>query len=662
MADVMRSLAAIMNSSVAHSRFARVCIALCAVFCVAPIHAKEIPKTSVADLRYGVALFHYYQQDYISALAELMVADTRDGIQGHSDNPELIAGGVSLAFGMQHHAEAVFNQIWQDERRPQSARDAAWFYLGKLHYTRGNWQAAEQSFARVSENFKPSLRAQLQVLQLNIRIRNNQYADITLKDIDENELRSWTPYALYNLGAVHAREGNFKSAQEFFSELADIDISDNNRRKKEQWALQDKAYTAMGYTYLSEKKYAAAIREFTKVRLDGIYANQALLGYGWAAVAQEEYDVALRPWQLLRTRSLMYPAVQESLLALPFAYEKLQAQGEAITAYQTAEELLLGELQLIRDMRATLTEQELLTVVGAEPLPAEEARELLGNNAEPGSLTAVITDDGQNWLKLDNTSIIKTRSAYLNELFAKNSFQTAVLELRDLLRMQNLLQDWSPKLDAYRDLLLQKQGIRSKQEELVKQNSIGKQAEQLQRERDQLAQRLAQIENDENYIALADEETRALYTRVENGQQTLARMKAAGKNTMGLESRLNMFGGILLWRAAQEYPARVAAQQAELKEIDHTLENIAQTRAHIEDITATSMDIQPILARLHVLQEEVERKLKNTDALLESQTKILRTQVDQQLAAHEKRLNNYLAQAHLAVARLYDAELRMQPE
>lgn len=659
----MRSLAAIMNSSVAYPRFARVCIsAFCAGFCVAPIHAKEIPKTSVADLRYGVALFHYYQQDYISALAELMVADTRDGIQGHSDNPELIAGGVSLAFGMQHHAEAVFNQILQDQRRPQSARDAAWFYLGKLHYTRGNWQAAEQSFARVSENFKPSLRAQLQALQLNIRIRNNQYADITLRDIDEDELRSWTPYTLYNLGAVHAREGNFKSAQEFFSELVDIDISDNNRRKKEQWALQDKAYTAMGYTYLSEKKYAAAIREFTKVRLDGIYANQALLGYGWAAVAQEEYDVALRPWQLLRTRSLMYPAVQESLLALPFAYEKLQAQGEAIAAYQTAEELLLGELQLIRDMRATLTEQELLTVVGAEPLPAEEARELLGNNAEPGSLTAVITDDGQNWLKLDNTSIIKTRSAYLNELFAKNSFQTAVLELRDLLRMQNLLQDWSPKLDAYRDLLLQKQGIRSKQEELVKQNSIGKQAEQLQRERDQLAQRLAQIENDENYIALADEETRALDTRVENGQQTIARMKAAGQNTVGLESRLNMFGGILLWRAAQEYPARVAAQQAELKKINHTLENIAQTRAHIEDITATSMDIQPILARLHVLQEEVERQLKNTDALLESQTKILRTQVDQQFAAHEKRLNNYLAQAHLAVARLYDTELRKQPE
>src|SRR5687767_8871024 len=55
---------------------------------------KAQPKSSVADLRYGVALYHYYQQDYLQSLSELMVADARDGIQGHADNPELIAGGV----------------------------------------------------------------------------------------------------------------------------------------------------------------------------------------------------------------------------------------------------------------------------------------------------------------------------------------------------------------------------------------------------------------------------------------------------------------------------------------------------------------------------------------------------------------------------------------
>ena len=638
---------------------------------VTSVDAKEKPKTSVADLRYGVALYHYYQQDYIAALAELMVADTRDGIQGHGDNPELIAGGVSLAFGMQNHAEVVFNQILQDERRPQSVRDAAWFYLGKLHYTRGDWAAAEQSFSRVSSEFKPSLRAQMQALQINIRIRNKNYAELSPKNIDADELRSWSPYTFYNLGAAHAREGDFASAQKFFSELTEIDLVDNPLRRKEQWALQDKAYTAMGYSYLAEKKYAAAIREFTKVRLDGVFANQALLGYGWAAVAQEEYDVALRPWQLLRSRSLMYPAVQESLLALPYAYEKLGAQGEAVNAYQSAEELLAREIQLIRDMRATLTEGELLTLVGSEPLSAEEAKKVLRphsaqeatqETAQDDALTAVVTDDGQNWLKLDGTSIIKTRSAYLSELFAKNAFQTAVLDLRDLLRLQALLQNWLPKLDAYHELLLQKQATRDRQEQLLKQNSIAQLEQKLVAERAALAQQLEQIRSSENYMALADDETRAFYGRIERGQQTITRMKAEGQDTSELETRAKMFGGILLWRAAQEYPAQLAAQQSELKTIDANLAQIAKTRQNIAEVTATSMDIQPTLARVQVLQKEVSAHLKNTDQLIATQSSLLREKVDQQLAAHEKRLNNYLAQAHLAVARLYDAELRKQPE
>ncbi|WP_191968543.1 tetratricopeptide repeat protein [Cellvibrio sp. KY-GH-1] len=636
-------------------------LALASLACLPGVEAKEKMKTSVADLRYGVALYHYYQQDYIPALSELMVADTRDGIQGHSDNPELIAGGISLAFGMQHHAESVFTTILQDERRPEHVRDAAWFYLGKLHYIRGDQAAAEQSFARVSSNFKPSLRAQLQALQFNIRIRNNNFAEVKPEDLEE--LRSWNPYALYNLGAAHARAGNFKSAQEFFEELADIDISASPSRQKEEWALQDKAYTALGYSFLAEKKYRAAIREFTKVRLEGPLANQALLGYGWAAVAQEEYAVALKPWQVLRQRSLMQPAVQESLLAIPYAYEKLDAQGEAVKEYHTAEELLAREIQLIREMRATLTQGELLTLVGSEAFSDKEAKKILrGDGTAEGAPTAVITDDGQNWLKLDKTSVIKTRSAYLNELFAKNSFQTSVLDLRDLLRIQTLLQQWQPKLEAYRELLLEKQASRSRHEQQSAQQLLAKKQQTLSVERDQLAARLQTIASAENYIALADEDTRALYQRIERGEKTIQQMQAAGQNTADVESRLNMFKGILLWRAAQAFPERMAEQHAELKTIDDALATVAATRQRIEEVTLTSMDIQPVLARLDVLRKDVNSNLQHTEQLIDQQSASLREQVDAQLATHEKRLNNYLAQAHLAVARLYDAELRKQPE
>ena len=626
------------------------------------VAAEEKPKTAVADLRYGVALFHYYQQDYVNAIAELMVADARNGIQGHSDNPELIAGGISLAFGMQNHAESVFSQILQDERRPQSVRDAAWFYLGKLYYTRGDWAAAEQSFNRVSADFKPALRAQLQALQINIRIRDKRYAELTPKTVEQSELRGWNPYALYNLGAAHAREGNFTQAQLFFNALADIDIAKDPRTRATQWALQDKSSTALGYSYLAEKKYAAAIREFTKVRLDGIYANQALLGYGWAAVAQEEYTTALQPWQLLRSRSLIYPAVQESLLALPFAYEKLNAQGEAVAAYELAEELLAREIQLIRDMRATLTEGELLTLIDAKPMAAEEARKALQNDEEGQGLTAVIADDGQNWLKLDGTSIIKTRSAYMSELFAQTRFQTAVLELRDLLRLQRLLQNWQPKLIAYRELLLEKQALRGRQEQQLTQSAFALQAQQLQQRRDQFATRLQQIIAADDYLALADADTRALQERVTRAGQTIARMQAAGQQTDELAQRQKMFAGILLWRAAQHYPIALAEQQRELAQIDGALASVIKTQTHIDEITATSLDIQPVLARLQTLQQETATQLYVTEQLIAQQTRVLREQVDQQLASHEKRLKNYLSQAHLAVARLYDAELRRQPE
>jgi TolA-binding protein len=626
--------------------------------------ADDKVKTEVADLRYGVALYHYYQQDYLSALSELMVADTRDGIQGHGDNPELIAGGVSLAFGMQNHAEHVFLNILQDERRPQQVRDAAWFYLGKLHYLRGDLNSAAESFARVSKKFKPALHAQLQSLKINIAIHQMQYGNYSLKQIKRNKLNTWSPYVLYNLGAAHARSGDFEIAQDFFRELTSLNTEGDFKSRREHWALQDKAHNAMGYSYLAQKSYPAAISEFTQVRLNGAFSNQALLGYGWAAVASENYTMALNPWQLLRSRSLIYPAVQESLLALPYAYEKLGAKGEAMSAYQMAEVLLEQEIQLVRDMRATLTEEELLTLVGSEPVSAETLKEWSKQSVadEPGMVAAAVTDDGQNWLKLDQTSIIKTRSAYLSELFAQNQFQTSVLELRDLLRLQKLLQAWEPKLEIYRDLLLEKQASRNRQEQQLAGAKLAEQEQTLMAQRNELARKISAIEASDDYMALADDDSRELYPLVMRSQQTIARMKAAGQDTSEEESRLKMFGGILLWQAAQEYPGRLAALKSQQQQVEKTLADLQATRERIETIMATSIDIQPMLVRLQESGKENQATLARTHELIQAQGAILRQQVDKQLAQHEKRLVNYLAQSHLAVARLYDAELRKQPE
>lgn len=636
-------------------------VSLLCVLPFAPSFAADRPKTEVADLRYGVALFHYYQQDYIPAITELMVADARDGIQGHGNNPELIAGGISLAFGMQNHAEQLFSQLLQDNSRPQPVRDAAWFYLGKLQYARGDWAGAAASFSRVSNQFNAELLAEMRSLQINLQIKQNNLAPYSVEKIEQDNLAQWQPYVLYNLGAAKARNNDLVAAKEFFNALTKTDFDAKGQSRIEYLTLMDKAHTAIGYTYLQDKSYSAAIEEFRKVRLEGMESNQALLGYGWAAIAQQKYAEAIRPWQVLQQRSLLFPAAQEALLALPFAYEKLNAPGEALREYEHAENLLAQEIDLVRDMRETLTAGELLTLVGSKPATSETLQEL-EKKSEPGTLTALITDDGQNWLKLSGTSVIKTRSVYLRELFAQNDFQSAVLDLRDLLKLQKLLKDWQPKLTAYTELLQQKQQWRQQKEQQVSQALLVQQRADMQKERDALAARINTIKTNNDYMALADAQTRKWFATVERSTATIAQMKAGGQDTTEYENRLWVSRGILLWRAAQDFVANLSALEMSLAEMDTAIATSLSRQEKIAILVANAQDLNPFFSRIQTQQAQVQKQLQDVNKVIDVRAEKLRTKVDSQLLAHEKRLGSYLAQSHLAIARLYDSALRKQAQ
>jgi tetratricopeptide (TPR) repeat protein len=555
----------------------------------------------------------------------------------------------------------LFYRLLQDETRPQSVRDAAWFYLGKLHYIRGNWLDAEQSFARVSESFSPRLTAEMDALRVNLQIRREQLVPIPLKQLNEKALREWSGYALYNMGAAYARRSDYPQARAYYREMIDTDIPDGKRAYSEYLALRDKSYTALGYSFLLEKSYSAAIEEFVQVRLNSPQSHQALLGYGWAAMQQEQYAEALRPWQVLRKRSLIYPEAQEAQLALPFAYEKLGANGEALSAYETAEQLLSAEIERITEMRTTLTQGELLTLIGSPAQSTAQANEVLrAPTDDPTTLTAIVADDGANWLALDKTSILKTRSAYLSELFAQNAFQTAVLDLRDLLRLRKLLQEWQPKLEIYTELLVEKQSLRVQSEQLMAQQALRNQQAKLAGEQERLNREFTQIRNNENYMALADDNSRDLYRLVERSQTTLDRLRLSGQDTTEEQTRLDLYRGILLWQAAQEFPSRLWQSEKNRQLSAHTLVELDETYTRINQLSATHTDIAPLLSRITLLQADTAAHLATTEAEINMRSEALRARVDAKLAHQQQRLKAYLAQAHLAVARLYDSALRKQ--
>jgi len=71
----------------------------------------------------------------------------------------------------------------------------------------------------------------------------------------------------------------------------------------------------------------------------------ALLGLGWAEADAARPERALVPWLALRERPVLESAVQESLLAVPYAYARLAANGQAVEQYRHAVAAFAAETQ-----------------------------------------------------------------------------------------------------------------------------------------------------------------------------------------------------------------------------------------------------------------------------------------------------------------------------
>ena len=96
---------------------------------------------TVQALRYGVTLFHYYQQDYFAALTELMAAQQL---------PARAARGQCRAAARWHqpvlwHGPGSPGDLPAIVERHADApdRDQAWFYLAKITWQRGQPERAK---------------------------------------------------------------------------------------------------------------------------------------------------------------------------------------------------------------------------------------------------------------------------------------------------------------------------------------------------------------------------------------------------------------------------------------------------------------------------------------------------------------------------------------
>ena len=168
-------------------------------------------------------------------------------------------------------------------------------------------------------------------------------------------------------------------------------------------------------------EYQRAYQSLDRVRLEGPFSNQALLRAGWAEVSAGNFERALVPWNILAKREVTDAAVQEALLAAPFAYGKLEIHGRAALMYGHALEAYTSELEQRRRLDRQHPQGQVPEGAAARGAPQD-------------------TD----WVIRLRTLPETPETYYLMALMASHDFQTALsnyLDLEDLRDEAGLVAD-----------------------------------------------------------------------------------------------------------------------------------------------------------------------------------------------------------------------------
>lgn len=338
------------------------------------------------DPRYRTALFLKNDGRFLSALGELLE------IERTAVNPAalpgaywLLLGECYVGFGMKAQAEDIYARIAAGPHDSKTLARAQ-LQLAQFEYQRGYHGAAIERLARLQEKLPSSLKDEWRLAMTSALLAQERYNEVVQLLARNGEPENDLPPVLrYNLAVALMRDGHVAAGRRELNRVGTMDVTN-----LETLVLRDKANLTLGYQYLQAQRGANAGTVFGRIRTTGPFANRALLGLGWSEIAppqppdpsdltaeaegkntddslgtllrpgyvdpkararveidgqavtgplaaeKEPLLRALVPWAELAKRDMMSPAVQEGLLAIPWALDQLGAYQQSLKRYLDA--------------------------------------------------------------------------------------------------------------------------------------------------------------------------------------------------------------------------------------------------------------------------------------------------------------------------------------
>ncbi len=437
---------------------------------------------------------------------------------------------------------------------------------------------------------------------------------------------NWTAYGRFNLGVALVRANRAERGHAMLDQVGQLETTD-----PELIALRDKANLALGYALLQAGQPDAARAALDRVRLQGPQANKALLGAGWADAAGGHYQQALVPWVELHGRDLLDAAVQESYLAVPYAYAELSAIGQAVVYYEQAIAAYDAERIRIDESIASIRAGRLL----AAALAAD-------NGAQP------------DWFAQLKALPDAPESRYLYHLLAGHEFQEGLKNYRALQAMSLNLNGWSMSLGAFSDMIeTRKSAFADKLPEADRKLSTVNVAE-INRRRDELRARLEAALHDRDVTALATERERQWLSLLAGVESELA-THAGDASFDDAREKARLARGVVTWNLDAAWKVRAWQAQRAMRELDAVVYD-ARTRqaAAVKARQGTPERAAALALRVDAVAPRVSNLTLRVEAAKAAQGRRLADIAIHELEDQRNRLDEYSVQARYAIATIYD--------
>ena len=596
-----------------------------------------LPNHEVKDPYYGDALFHFFQDHYFTSVTTLMASQHFGRVSHHDAESEILRGGMLLSYGLTKESGQIFARLI--ESTSPKVRDRAWFFLAKIRYQRGYLPEAENALAQVEGNLPEGLQEERILLQANLLMAHGDYtaaADI----LNGMSLKAPSSrYARYNLGVALLKLNDTPRSVARGMAILD-DLGRMPAEDEEFRSLRDRANVALGFTALTEGDAKLARSYLERVRLKSLQSNKALLGFGWAADSLKDPKLALVPWIELAGRDVGDSAALEARIAVPYAYVKLGAYGQALDHYNAAIAAFEEESKALKESIVALRSAKWIDTM---------------IDANPGD------EMGWFWRLGDLPEV--PHAAHLSQVLAQHEFQEAFKNYRDLRYLAKNLDDWKSKLGIFDAMLEARRKAFADKLPPVQARVGDTGIELLAKRRDAVAEEIAWGEQAGDGVAFADVKELDLLERVKTLQSALD-APGAEAEVAALRDRVRLASGLLSWQLAKKQTDRAWALQKEMQRIDAELVEIRRRDAELlaaqkEEPARFDRFGQRIAALTPLLNVMIPR----VAALSREQQKAVQDVAVAELTRQQERLADYTTQARFAVAQLYDrAYATKEPE